>query len=212
MTGIPSEQTNPTNSTPAAKDDGRKQRKMRHLLLNRRFQLKYTGMIVGLATLISVVLGVYLMEMIRENSRMLKLEAEFDDVLQAQLADADTRVAVVMIGAFVVFNILLALLAVFVTHRMVGPIFVMGRYVRELGEGKLPKVRKLRKGDEFRELVDTMSETVKMLEANVRREVASMEHVLTVLDAEHSQARDEVQAILEMKKNMLARYEDPTVW
>lgn len=193
-------------------NDGRKQRKMRHLLLNRRFQLKYTGMIVGIASLVSVVLGIYLMEMIRENSRMLKLEAEFDDVLQQQLSASDTRVAMVLIGAFLAFNVVLALLAVFVTHRMAGPIFVMGRYVRELGEGKLPKVRKLRKGDEFVELIDTMSETVKNLEARTRREVASMEHVLTVLDSEHSQARDELQAILEMKRGMLARFEDPAAW
>jgi signal transduction histidine kinase len=193
-------------------NDGKKQRRMRHLLLNRRFQLKYTAMIVGIASLVSIVLGVYLMEMIRENSRMLKLEAEFDEVLQAQLSDADARVAAVLIGSFLFFNIVLGVLAVFITHRMAGPIFVMQRYVRELGQGKLPKVRKLRKGDEFVELVDTMSETVKMLEANTRREVASMEHVLTVLDAEHSQARDEIQAILEIKRGMLARFEDPNAW
>jgi signal transduction histidine kinase len=193
-------------------NDGKKQRRMRHLLLNRRFQLKYTAMIVGIASLVSIVLGVYLMEMIRENSRMLKLEAEFDEVLQAQLSDADTRVAAVLIGSFLFFNIVLAVMAVFVTHKMAGPIFVMQRYVRELGQGKLPKVRKLRRGDEFVELVDTMSETVKMLEASTRREVASMEHVLSVLDSEHSQARDEVQAILEIKRSMLARFEDPNAW
>jgi methyl-accepting chemotaxis protein len=192
--------------------DGKKQRKLRHLLLNRRFQLKYTFMIVGVATLISIVLGVFLMETIRESSRMLKLEAEFDAVLQAQLADSDTRVLLVMIGAFFVFIVMLAALSVFITHRMAGPIFVMGRYVRELGEGKLPKVRRLRKGDEFVELVDTMSKTVESLVARTRREVDSMEHVLSLLDASHSQAREELQAILDIKRGMLARFEDPAVW
>jgi len=74
--------------------DGRKQRRFRNRLLNPRFQLKYTAMIVGVASLISIVLGVYLTSMLRENSRMLKLEAEFDDVLQSQLADADSKVQI----------------------------------------------------------------------------------------------------------------------
>src|ERR1043166_5329641 len=101
-------------------DDGKKQRRMRHLLLNRRFQLKYTAMIIGVASLVSIVLGLFLMTTVRENSRMLKLEAEFDSVLQSQLADADAHVAWVLIGSFLAFNIVLALLAVFVTHKMAG--------------------------------------------------------------------------------------------
>src|SRR5262245_590423 len=121
-------------------DPGRKQRRFRHLLLDRRFQLKYTAMIVGIASAVCGVLGVFLLDMIRENSRMLKLEAEFDEVLQAQLAESDAQVLAVLVGAFVLFLIVLGFLSVFITHRMAGPIFVMGRYVRELGEGKLPKV------------------------------------------------------------------------
>src|SRR5687767_3898529 len=105
-------------ASSASANDPRKQRRMRHLLLDRRFQLKYTGMIIAVASVVSIVLGIFLMNMIRENSRMLKLEADFDAVLQAQLADSDAQVLWVMIGSFFVFNVILALLAVFVTHRM----------------------------------------------------------------------------------------------
>src|SRR5215470_11381355 len=155
--------------------DGRKHRKLRNRLLNPRFQLKYTAMIVGIASLISLVLGMYLMSMLRENSRMLKLEGEFDEVLQAQLAEADAHVVWVLVAAFVIFIALLAVMSVVVTHRMAGPIFVVQRHIREMGEGRLPRVRALRRGDEFVELVATLSEAIQAIAERTRSEVQSME-------------------------------------
>ncbi|MCK6547338.1 hypothetical protein L6R52_15925 [Myxococcota bacterium] len=191
-----------------ASEIGRKNRRWHNLLLDRRFQLKYTAMIVGVATLVSTVLGVFLLRTVRESSRMLKLEAEFDAVLQAQLAESDARVAWALVGAFLAFNVVLAILAVMITHRMAGPIFVMGRYVRELGQGRLPRVRKLRKGDEFVELVDAMSEAVVELEARTRTELASIDKALEALAGEHGaaaeSARRELAVIAEQKRRMLA--------
>ena len=54
-----------TSETP----QGRRQRRLTNLLLNRSFQLKYTGMIVALSSVISVALGFFLLEQMRENSR-----------------------------------------------------------------------------------------------------------------------------------------------
>jgi small basic protein len=186
--------------------EGRRQRKLRHLLLDRRFQLKYTAMMVGVASLVSIVLGVFLMSTVRENSRMLQLEAEFDHVFQAQLAEADAQVLWVLVISFVAFNLVLAALAVFVTHRMAGPVFVMRRYVHELGDGKLPKVRKLRRGDEFVELVEEMSEAVIKLEARTRDELAAMERVLDGLGADPKveALRAELKRVVEAKRVMLS--------
>lgn len=45
---------------PPAAPTGRQQRRMRNYLLDRRFQLKYSGYFVGIAALLSVALGVIL--------------------------------------------------------------------------------------------------------------------------------------------------------
>ncbi len=58
---------------------GRKQRRMSNLLLDWRFQLKYTGMIVALSSIISAGLGFFLVRQMRENSRMLALESELEE-------------------------------------------------------------------------------------------------------------------------------------
>jgi methyl-accepting chemotaxis protein len=182
--------------------DGRRNRKLRNRLLNPRFQLKYTAMIVGIASLISLVLGLYLTSTLRENSRMLKLEAEFDDVLQSQLADSDAHIVWVMVGAFIVFIIVLAVMCVLVTHHMAGPIFVVQRHIREMGEGTLPRVRALRKGDEFVELLDTLSTAIQSIAERTRGEVAALEKMVGQLQGE---ARAEVEALLAWKKSMLSR-------
>lgn len=187
---------------------GRKNRRWNNLLLDRRFQLKYTAMIVGVASVVSLVLGVFLLRTVNESSRMLKLEAEFDAVLQSQLAESDARVAWALAGAFLAFNLVLAALAVMITHRMAGPIFVMGRYIRELGRGRLPRVRKLRKGDEFVDLVEAMSQAVAELEARTRTELATIDKALEALAGAHGPAVDaarrDLAALAEQKRAILA--------
>lgn len=139
---------------------GRRHRRLGNYLLDRGFQLKYVAMILGLSMSISFALGVFLVDQMRENSRMLQLDAELDPVFQAQLASADTEAVLVLAGALLLFNLVLAFGAVVVTHRMAGPIFVFRRYLRMLAEGRIPQVRALRRGDEFADVLETLKQTV----------------------------------------------------
>lgn len=194
--------TQGTMTDTAPSPDGRHARKMRHLLLDVRFQLKYTAMILGVALVISVVLGLFLIDKVRENSRMLQIEAAFDEAFQSQLAAADARVVFVMVAAFVIFLLVLAGLSVFITHRMAGPVYVMRRYIREIGTGVIPRVRRLRKGDEFRSLFETLVETLSAMERRVLDEIAVLERVRDALPAE-SPTRAEVESLIIKKRSTL---------
>lgn len=48
------------------------------------------------------------------------------------------------------------------THRVAGPMFLLKRYMNEIIEGKIPVIRPLRKGDEFKDVFDTF---VKMIDS-----------------------------------------------
>lgn len=182
---------------------GRKQRRMTNLLLNRRFQLKYTGMIVGLSTIISIALGFFLVEKIRENSRMLQLDAELDAVFQEQLAQSDAKVIAYLVGALLLFNVLLGLGAIFVTHRMAGPIFVFRRYVRMLGEGRIPHVRRLRRGDEFRELIDTVQTAAEAIAVQTREEIEVLSRVQEAVAGGDAAVATDLERLIAKKRASL---------
>ncbi|MCC7386108.1 MAG: hypothetical protein IT384_29950 [Deltaproteobacteria bacterium] len=192
------------NATVDDDPTGRQQRRFRHFLLDRRFQLKYTGMVLGMASAVSLVLGLFLIEKVRENSRMLQLEAAFDEAFQAQLAAADAKVVAVLILAFVSFLVVLALMSVLITHRMVGPIFVMRRYIREIGAGGLPRVRSLRRGDEFTDLFDTLVEALGAMERRALDEIGTLERAKAALPAGHA-SHEELDTLIAKKRTMLPK-------
>src|SRR5688572_9994567 len=188
-------------------DPGRKQRRVRHLLLNAKFQLKYCFMLVGMSSVISVALGYFLVDQMRENSRMLQLEAELDAAFQAQLADSDAQTVMAMIGGLVLFNVMLFFIGVFITHRMAGPIYVFRRYLLALSEGRVPQIRRLRKGDEFRELLEALEIACDAIQTRTEGDIALLNRAAAALSGRDNQ--DEVKDALlqQVEKKRAALHE-----
>jgi methyl-accepting chemotaxis protein len=190
------------------KGKSRRDRRLKHLLLEPRFQLKYTSMIVGIATVISVILGAFLISKVRENSRMLAL----DDAFAAELAAQDAAVIGGLVAGFLVFLFVLTALSIYVTHRMAGPVFVMRRYLRELSRGGLPKIRSLRKGDEFSDLLDDFIMTVDALEERTMTELSVLRKVQEALQSGQELQEDmkkELANMIEEKHEAVERRRTP---
>lgn len=180
--------------------EGRKKRKLKNYLLNRRFQLKYTSMVVGMAAVLSVALGWVLYGQMQENSRMLHLEAEFDPVFKAQLEATDAKALAQLVGALVAFNVALTLGSIFITHRMAGPDYVLRRYVRAVAEGRLPDVRPLRKGDELVELHQGLRHMVESLRERTTGDIEAMERALAALRDQAPEETGPLQHVLAQKR------------
>ncbi len=159
----------------------RRHRRVSNYLLNRSFQLKYVGMILGLSIAISFGLGFFLVDQMRENSRMLMLDAEMDPAFQEQLARSDAESMLVLVAALLAFNLALGVGALVVTHRLAGPMFVFRRYLRMLAEGKIPNIRALRKGDEFEDVLHEMKNTVQAVERGMREDLESVAKIRALL-------------------------------
>lgn len=156
----------------------RTKRLWKNYLLNRRFQLKYTALVVGISALLSVGLGSVLWSQMQENTRILRLEAEFDPVFAEGLAEEDGSALVRLVGALVVFNLALAVGTIAVTHKMAGPEYVLRRAVRELAEGRVPRMRGLRRGDELTELHAEVRKLATALQAEALEDAALLEAAL----------------------------------
>ncbi len=167
---------------------------MTNLLLNARFQLKYCFMLVAMSSIISSGLGYFLVDQMRENSRMLQLEADLDAAFQAQLADADAQMVLMMVGALVIFNILIFFIGVFITHRMAGPIYVFRRYLLSLSDGRVPQIRRLRRGDEFKEVLEALEVACDAIQSRTERDIDLLNRAAAALAG--NEDKDAVRAAL----------------
>lgn len=75
----------------SAEKNGRRHRSIRNYLLDAPFQLKYTGYLVGVALLISIVLGVFLWrtsgKVVEESSRVVEESKKVSDIVKMQIKD-----------------------------------------------------------------------------------------------------------------------------
>ncbi|HME92368.1 MAG TPA: hypothetical protein VKE49_13145, partial [Myxococcaceae bacterium] len=60
------------------------------------------------------------------------------------------------------------------THRVAGPIFVMNRYLKYLGEGRIPVTRPLRKNDELKEFYANLMIVIEMLRRQANEEASEL--------------------------------------
>lgn len=131
----------------------------RTFLIDRRFQLKYTSIIVFVGVAVSALLGFFIYRLSLENTKILQLDPEF----QENVLKFDTAVMFYLAGFIGLMALSLFFWGVFVTHRVAGPIFIVSNFLKQLADNQVPSIRSLRKGDELREFFDSFTAMVETL-------------------------------------------------
>jgi hypothetical protein len=132
-------------------------RHLRNYIIDSRLQLRYIGVVTLLSTAISTLLGWIIWSQRSQASRTIirSLEAvdwlgpeQKADIIQ-HLTGSDLtvllRMGLVCGGLIVVLSVFLVVM----THKVAGPLYVIGNYFDALAAGRLPLVHNLRRGDEF---------------------------------------------------------------
>ena len=140
----------------------------RKYLIDPAFQWRYAATISAIVFLTSCVLGSILYGVLHQQARLRAMSPE------AYTAE----VTLVLLFSSVVFAALtagaMAGWSIVVTHRICGPLFVIERYLHELTRGQLPKLRPLRRKDEFNRLYSVFAEMVESLKARKRADVGAL--------------------------------------
>ena len=148
----------------------------RKYLLNARFQLKYTLVFILLSSIVAGVLGARLYGTVRENSQLIAMDdTEANDAIQSQLKEQDRKVLYEIFAWLAGMVVLISAMGVFLTHKIAGPALVLTRNLNELAQGKIPKLRPLRKNDELIDLFEALHAAVTRIEKEVREEAALFE-------------------------------------
>ena len=143
----------------------RNQARKEMFLVDRDFQFRYTGaaIVVGLIstilTCIVILYPLYVFEILRI-PQFLPLPILF-----------------MMLLAAVINIALVALMGIFLTHRIAGPIYAMVRCIREVDQGRYTEKMKIRDNDELGFLVRNFNAMVTSLHTRTENDILALEAI-----------------------------------
>ena len=164
---------NATSGTPNTKKSNRR----RQYVVNPDFQWKYTLGLSLAVFLVSSVLSSVLFVVLHEQARH-RLMFPTSYVV-------DTGMVILM--SALAFSILTATAVgwwgFMATHRICGPLFVLDRHFNEIAAGKIPKLRPLRRKDEFKALFKNFFSAVDTIRADKQSQFDSVCDALAALES-----------------------------
>ena len=185
----------------------KKQRRMRNYLLDRRFQLKYTGMVLLVTVSVASGLGYVAYRFSKGQTESLTahiaaqpdLGADTASDLERFAKQEDRKVRNAIISGVLLLTLALGLTGIIVTHRVVGPAYRMRRLFEHVGEGKFEVTTGIRKGDELQELFHSFAQMVEALRDQRAGEIEQLEDTLIKMEAAGVQSTyiTELRAVLE---------------
>jgi hypothetical protein len=146
----------------------------RHFLIDRGFQLKYAVLMAIAGLLVAGIFGLWLHQAHAQATSLLSP----DDETRALIERSDALLLVAFAGIALLLAAALGLLGVVITHRVAGPVFVMGHYLSVLAQGRFPRMRTLRRSDELRAFFRVFIEAVEAMKRREGQHVAVLEDAL----------------------------------
>ncbi|MDW8245504.1 MAG: hypothetical protein RMJ84_02900 [Sandaracinaceae bacterium] len=157
-------------------------RRLRNYLLDARFQLKYTGMIMLVTLVVATALGRVAYHQSHAQTQMLTIdliEAGWPrEFVEAVAKEADRRLLIEIVVGTSILVVALGIAGIVITHRVVGPAYKMKSLFREVAKGHLKVAGRLRHGDELQDVFAEFEKMIEALRDNQRREIAELNSII----------------------------------
>jgi nitrogen fixation/metabolism regulation signal transduction histidine kinase len=155
---------------------------LRNYLLDARFQLKYTGMVVCVTLVVATILGKVAYEQSHAQTEMMTISlveaGEAAEFIEQQAREADQQLLLTILGGVAILVLSLGVTGIMVTHRVVGPAYKMKSLFRHVADGHLKLYGRLREGDELQDVFVEFERMIERLRTNQRDEITQLESVI----------------------------------
>ncbi len=176
-----------TMAAPDSPVSKQPRRRMRNFLLDYRFQLKYTGMVIFVTLCVAVTLGLMAYDYSQGQTESMtvqmlaqgELSPETVIELKAWARAEDRRVLVGIGSGILLLVLVLGLTGIVVTHRVVGPVYRVRQLLRAVEEGSYVVDQRLRRKDEFQDLFAGFLAMTKTLRTRSRVLAERLDEALT---------------------------------
>jgi methyl-accepting chemotaxis protein len=198
--------------TMAAPQGGKPKRRLRNFLLDARFQLKYTSMVVAVTLAVASILGYFAYGFSTDVTQAMNLEKVMDAdgadaaviaSIEREAEEQDRKVLLSIIAGIAFLGLSLGFTGIVVTHKVVGPAYKLRLLLNEVAEGKLKLAGRLRKGDELQELFEGFALMVESLRTAQAREVAQLDDAIAQARAAGI-SEEGLRTIVEVRDRMQA--------
>lgn len=197
------------------KPAGPPKRSLKNYLLDPTFQLKYTGMVIGVTLTLATILGGFAYKESKGQTESLKttmvinatsLDSQAMDMILRQADERDRNVLASIIFGVALLTVALGITGVIVTHKVVGPAYKLKLLLRQVGEGKLKLFGHLRKGDELQDVFEEFASMIQSLRKTQAEEIADLDAAIAKCRADGvseedlvpiQRVRDRMQAALD---------------
>ena len=165
---------------------GAPKRKLRNYLLDKRFQLKYTGMVVGVTLVVASILGALAYRESQGQTEAMQVQLAMQPDLDPQAVasleafgkERDRQILAGIVGGIAALVIALAMTGIVVTHKMVGPAYKIRLLLARVAAGHLRVDGGLRKGDELQDVFNAFNDMVNTLRSRQASEIALLDEAL----------------------------------
>jgi HAMP domain-containing protein len=183
------------------------QRRVKNYLIDRRFQLKYTGMVLLVTVSVAGGLGYVAYGFSQGQTEALTAhiaaQPDLDPTTASDLEEfaqqEDRKIRNAITAGVLLLTFALGLTGIIVTHRVVGPVYRMRRLFQHVGNGKFEVTTGIRKGDELQELYHSFAEMIESVRDQRGEEIAQLEQTLIKMESAGVQSAHitELRAVLE---------------
>jgi len=146
------------------------------LPVRNRFQVKYTTILVSLVVVFAAATSFLLYQAASLTTKLIALDPD-TATLGQEIAREDFKDLLIPAVIGVLLAAALAIWGIVYTHRLAGPVVYMGKILEEVRQGRYPRVRPLRHGDELQEFFSRFQAAVESLatrDARIRDAVARL--------------------------------------
>lgn len=176
-------------------------RHRRTYLVDRSFQLKYILLLMAWGLALAALFGVWAYQ---AHEQAIELVAR-DPAQRALVAHANRQLLWVLGAIAVLSSAALGLIGFIMTHRVAGPVYVIGGFLAQLAQGRYPSRRALRKHDELKRLHAQLLETVDALRERERIQLARLRDAVERMRVAAARAPELQGAVAALEQELAAR-------
>lgn len=162
-------------------------------VINPRVQWRYALSIAAMAFLMSTILSSVLYGVLHHQARMRLIDPV------GYSTNAGPAVLLFALAFAFVTAGGIGLWCIMMTHRMCGPMYVLSQHFKTLSEGRFPKMRNLRKKDEFKELYAGFRDAVDTMKCSREKELDAFNNMLgnakSAMDSDDHACRQALEAM-----------------